>query len=130
MIAARVRQDIIVAKEGTIFKIPEARLVNAEGIVEGEEVTDCICHRPADGGVPLPMLDCDRCHRWFHCECVGVDQFNTPNAWFCDQCRILKQLNLQEVGRSISILTNRLTMNLSPHQVKTSLPSVKISLWT
>lgn len=53
----------MIAKDGGIFKIPEARLVNAEGIVEGEEIADCICHKHDDGGVPLPMLDCDRCHR-------------------------------------------------------------------
>lgn len=42
--------------------------------------------------------------RWFHYECVNVDQFNTPSAWFCDQCRILKQLNLQEVTPVISFI--------------------------
>jgi late competence protein required for DNA uptake (superfamily II DNA/RNA helicase) len=38
------------------------------------------------------MIDCDRCHRWFHGNCVGVDQDNFSGTWFCDQCLVMQQI--------------------------------------
>ena len=34
------------------------------------------------------MLDCDKCHRWFHGACVGVPAAETelPEVWHCDHC--------------------------------------------
>jgi hypothetical protein len=54
-------------KESKIFNIPEARLVNAEGIMLGAEIVDCVCNNTnqnTPNGEEIPMLDCDRCHRY------------------------------------------------------------------
>lgn len=38
------------------------------------------------------MLDCDSCHKWFHGECVAVDERDPPDQWFCQPCSIRKAL--------------------------------------
>ena len=38
------------------------------------------------------MLDCDRCHRWFHGPCVGVVEGMLPENWVCDECQIRRQV--------------------------------------
>jgi hypothetical protein len=59
-----VRQDLLNLKDSKIFNIPEAKLVNAEGIT-GAEIIDCVCNDANEviNGEQIPMLDCDRCHR-------------------------------------------------------------------
>ena len=29
----------------------------------------CICHKPYDNS--RAMLECDTCHKWYHCDCIG-----------------------------------------------------------
>ncbi|CAN0292143.1 unnamed protein product, partial [Ectocarpus fasciculatus] len=47
------------------------------GCLAQEESIRCICggagRDTGDGGEGgVMMLDCDRCHRWFHGHCVGI----------------------------------------------------------
>ena len=32
------------------------------------------------------MLDCDRCHRWFHGVCAGIAPDNDASVWHCADC--------------------------------------------
>ena len=48
------------------------------------------------------MLDCDRCHRWFHGMCMGVNEDDPPKEWFCEDCQITKQVVHQK-----QVLTRR-----------------------
>ncbi|CAN0448881.1 unnamed protein product, partial [Hapterophycus canaliculatus] len=42
------------------------------------------------------MLDCDRCHRWFHGPCVGIPSEEVCVCWFCVDCTILRQVSAQK----------------------------------
>jgi len=49
-----------------------------------KEINRCFCGRTAL--VDTFMLDCDRCHGWFHGSCVGIPKDNLPGVWICDEC--------------------------------------------
>ncbi|KAL7555019.1 hypothetical protein ACHAWF_018600 [Thalassiosira exigua] len=49
------------------------------------EVNRCFCGR---GNLDTFMIDCDRCHSWFHGSCIGVTKDTVPNLWFCDDCTL------------------------------------------
>ena len=57
------------------------------------EDTRCICNRPHVTNTF--MLDCDRCHRWYHGSCVGIRRDAVPDAWFCDECKIVGEAKKQ-----------------------------------
>ena len=42
----------------------------------------CTCKRQSFG----PMIACEICGKWFHFECVGIDEDNEPENWFCADC--------------------------------------------
>jgi len=50
------------------------------------EKNRCFCGR--DSFNNTDMLDCDRCHHWFHMSCVGVAKDNLPDSYICDECKI------------------------------------------
>ena len=88
---------------------PVSREVNDEAQpTDAGEDADCICAGGYNGNF---MLDCDKCHRWFHGKCVGVAEAeeDLPAEWFCDSCplstavaeqqqRITRLLTLPEGG--------------------------------
>lgn len=41
------------------------------------------CQRGVDN---LVMIDCDRCHGWYHVRCVGIDPVFIPLQWSCGEC--------------------------------------------
>ena len=51
---------------------------------DSKEVNRCFCGRKTL--VDTFMLDCDRCHNWFHGSCVGVAKDKLPDTWVCDEC--------------------------------------------
>jgi hypothetical protein len=51
--------------------------------VKEEEVSCLVCNRGQLGSV---MLDCDRCHNWFHAHCVDIDAQAIPDSWLCSSC--------------------------------------------
>ncbi|KAJ2507703.1 hypothetical protein H4217_008731, partial [Coemansia sp. RSA 1939] len=66
----------------------EALLYSAD---ENEQhIIHCVCGPRHDYPVgerdDLPMIQCDNCLLWLHIECVGVDQDNLPNEYFCVRC--------------------------------------------
>lgn len=45
------------------------------------------------------MLDCDRCHRWFHGSCVGVSEIYLKDlVYLCDDCQVYSQLEEVEAN--------------------------------
>lgn len=50
------------------------------------EKNRCFCGR--DSYNNTDMLDCDRCHNWFHMSCVGVAKNNLPDRYICDECNL------------------------------------------
>lgn len=51
---------------------------------DSTEVNRCSCGRTTL--VDTFMLDCDRCHNWFHGSCVGIAKDKLPDVWICDEC--------------------------------------------
>ncbi|KAI9485911.1 MAG: hypothetical protein EXX96DRAFT_472984, partial [Benjaminiella poitrasii] len=33
------------------------------------------------------MVQCDQCEVWQHCECMGLDQPNIPDHYYCEKCK-------------------------------------------
>lgn len=51
-----------------------------------EEINRCFCDRI--NLIDTYMIDCDRCHGWFHASCVGIARDEVPSHWICDDCKI------------------------------------------
>lgn len=50
-----------------------------------EEVNRCFCGR---SNLDTFMVDCDRCHSWYHGSCIGITKDSVPDSWFCDDCTL------------------------------------------
>jgi len=52
----------------------------------------CICKTPAASYGGEPMIQCDECHMWYHCECIGEDiqVLKEYSRWACKECEIEK----------------------------------------
>lgn len=33
------------------------------------------------------MVCCDDCEVWQHCQCMGLEEEDIPDQYFCEQCR-------------------------------------------
>ena len=66
------------------FKLPDS-LSPVASPEPAEEVNRCFCGR---GNLNTFMVDCDRCHSWFHGGCVGIAKDTIPDVWFCDDCTL------------------------------------------
>ena len=33
------------------------------------------------------MVQCDKCEVWQHCECMGLEQPDIPDQYYCEQCK-------------------------------------------
>ncbi|KAI7868447.1 hypothetical protein BDF14DRAFT_1793284 [Spinellus fusiger] len=33
------------------------------------------------------MVQCDKCEVWQHCECVGLEEQDIPEQYYCEQCK-------------------------------------------
>ncbi|CEP10759.1 hypothetical protein [Parasitella parasitica] len=52
-----------------------------ENSSDGGSITRCIC------GETRLMVQCDKCEVWQHCECMGLEQPNIPDHYYCEQCK-------------------------------------------
>ncbi|CAJ1949314.1 unnamed protein product [Cylindrotheca closterium] len=58
------------------------------------------------------MINCSRCHTWYHGSCVGLSRDNMPDQWICDACQLARigelekdrNTNLGDMGCSISLM--------------------------
>ncbi|KAJ3214731.1 hypothetical protein HDU67_001322 [Dinochytrium kinnereticum] len=71
----------------------EAYPTNVNGVAdddaqEEEEDQDgecrCVCNGTVDG---LTMIQCEECFVWQHSACMGIDDGNEPNSYFCELCK-------------------------------------------
>lgn len=44
------------------------------------------CDKCTRGVGGLVMIDCDRCRKWVHIRCVGIDATSIPVKWTCSEC--------------------------------------------
>ncbi|KAJ1819953.1 hypothetical protein LPJ60_003486 [Coemansia sp. RSA 2675] len=55
-----------------------------------QHIIHCVCgprhDRPVGERDDLPMVQCDNCLLWLHIECVGIDEDNLPEEFFCPRC--------------------------------------------
>ncbi|KAL7534879.1 hypothetical protein ACHAXR_010105 [Thalassiosira sp. AJA248-18] len=66
------------------FKLPDSMSPGLSPEPQ-EEVNRCFCGR---GNLDTFMVDCDRCHSWFHGSCIGITKDTVPDSWFCDDCTL------------------------------------------
>ena len=67
------------------FKLPDSMNPSEEQEEPEQEVNRCFCGR---GNLDTFMVDCDRCHSWYHGSCVGISKDTVPDCWFCDDCTL------------------------------------------
>jgi cohesin loading factor subunit SCC2 len=77
------------------------------------EKNRCFCGREAYNDTD--MLDCDRCHHWFHMSCVGVAKDNLPDSYICDECK----MQMLVIHQMEALMTKAKKMD----QIKADLPS-------
>lgn len=86
ILAALAAQRRLYADNPLVF--PEDKVdvnIDAQPDDAGED-GQCICGAGYDGTF---MLDCDRCHRWFHGACVGMQPSDDMAVmWYCDSCQL------------------------------------------
>lgn len=57
-------------------------------LLEDSNHFDIKCIKCAGGINNLIMIDCDRCHEWYHIRCVGINTAAIPSNWLCAECRV------------------------------------------
>lgn len=55
-----------------------------ENSSDGGSITRCICGETHSVGL---MVQCDKCEVWQHCECMGLEQPDIPDHYYCEQCK-------------------------------------------
>eukprot|EP01116_Phalansterium_solitarium_P022235 TRINITY_DN7270_c0_g1_i1.p1 TRINITY_DN7270_c0_g1~~TRINITY_DN7270_c0_g1_i1.p1 ORF type:complete len:1896 (-),score=444.63 TRINITY_DN7270_c0_g1_i1:97-5784(-) len=85
----RRQQQALVAGDNNTGGLHQQPTNGGEGNAAEADSDDsnasCICLQGYGGKF---MIDCDRCHKWFHGKCVGVDPQNPPKEWLCGHCRL------------------------------------------
>jgi len=56
-------------------------------LLEDTNQFDIRCVKCAGGINNLIMIDCDKCHEWYHIRCVGINTSTIPSNWLCQECR-------------------------------------------
>lgn len=89
------------------FTLPDS--MSSGQLEPKEEINKCFCGR---GNLDTFMVDCDRCHSWFHGSCIGITKDTVPDEWFCDECTmqttIMKQANVfANTNRESNKLTSK-----------------------
>jgi hypothetical protein len=58
--------------------LPE--FIDSSVINSGDEIK---CHKCQKGMCSMIMIDCDRCHKWYHIKCAEIDSDAIPTNWTC-----------------------------------------------
>lgn len=58
--------------------LPE--FIDSSVINSGDEIK---CHKCHKGMCSMIMIDCDRCHKWYHIKCAEIDSDAIPTNWTC-----------------------------------------------
>lgn len=128
-ICSDVASKIVASRENPL-EFPEekdaSRLNNKANLAaDSNEVNRCFCGRVSL--LDTFMLDCDRCHSWFHGTCVGIAKDNLPEVWICDECTmqllVLEQTKLltpqcDKTGNTDQIAMGEITKEDQAHMMK------------
>ncbi|KAI8077056.1 hypothetical protein BDF21DRAFT_421950 [Thamnidium elegans] len=103
-------------------KLPDPVIVSDEESVEDDSITRCVCgesrmlthakkkKKKKKKASNLYIIDsiglmvcCDQCEVWQHCECMGLEEQEIPEQYFCELCKpsdhIKKNLNKNRTRR-------------------------------
>ncbi|KAI7904863.1 uncharacterized protein BX663DRAFT_503833 [Cokeromyces recurvatus] len=58
--------------------------VSEDNSTDSSSTTRCVCGETHNMGL---MVQCDKCEVWQHCECMGLDQPNIPDHYYCELCK-------------------------------------------
>jgi cohesin loading factor subunit SCC2 len=87
ILAALAAQRRMHAEAPLIFPADKEEVDESAQPNDAGEDARCVCGRGYDATF---MLDCDKCHRWFHGDCVGVkhNDDKISREWYCDSCQL------------------------------------------
>ncbi|KAI8988767.1 hypothetical protein BDB01DRAFT_783079 [Pilobolus umbonatus] len=78
-------------------KIPEPTIVSDEESVEDESVTRCVCGESHSVGL---MVCCDQCEVWQHCDCMGLEEQDIPEHYYCELCKPNDHIEIKGYDRT------------------------------
>ncbi|KAI8147106.1 hypothetical protein BJV82DRAFT_597763 [Fennellomyces sp. T-0311] len=55
-----------------------------EESTDAGSVTRCVCGESHNLGL---MVQCDQCEVWQHCDCVGLEEQDIPEQYYCEECK-------------------------------------------
>ena len=132
-ICSDIAFKLVAAKDNSLefTKAISAEAVQCQDVVnpftDSSEVNGCFCGREKSN---VFSLDCDRCHRWFHGNCLRIAKDFTPTYWNCDECKMIllakEQLGLKfddekDLGDEERVHIMRIVLlNFLTYQLRTS----------
>ena len=92
LLQARKSSLILPAEDGVFFGKRGDSIHNflhsgLSAILEESIQSDIRCGKCARGIQNLIMVDCERCHQWYHIRCVGLEATKIPVSWLCPECK-------------------------------------------
>ncbi|KAI8644856.1 hypothetical protein BD408DRAFT_412617 [Parasitella parasitica] len=99
-----------------------------ENSSDSGSITRCVCNETHSLGL---MVQCDKCEVWQHCECMGLEQPDIPDHYYCEQCKPdnhkgLRQSNGRTKRQYVS--TERATTNAKAPKKRMTLNSREASM--
>ncbi|KAI8981016.1 hypothetical protein BDB01DRAFT_179881 [Pilobolus umbonatus] len=55
-----------------------------ESSSDTSSITRCVCGETYNVGL---MVQCDKCEVWQHCECMGLEEPDIPDHYYCEECK-------------------------------------------
>ena len=99
LVARHIYSELLLVQDDEDnFGLQEEQNLNDAGKPDDAgEIVHCVCGNthPPDSTYDF-MLDCDKCHVWFHGKCVGImSEEDLPEQYICDRCLIKDQVKLE-----------------------------------
>ncbi|CAG8691353.1 2342_t:CDS:2, partial [Cetraspora pellucida] len=84
----------------------------------------CFCRRPDNFKT---MIECDKCHEWYHCECIGMsdEEANSLDTWTCSMCHYDKNHLSKKIRKNMNKF-EKLAATVFPFSPRHSEQFVKI----
>ena len=68
--------------------IIKTKYIDKMDIILEENNISCFCGKQNYG----KMIECEKCSKWFHYECVKIKDRCEPDTWSCDICKKLRKM--------------------------------------